>query len=137
MHRYKIGMVATVVAALLTAGTALAAKPNASFSLVLLSSGELRAAALSEPTRGDQVTFNVATDQSDRPFVNVPVLPRVCVRLRHVARFLRRVLHLEPLYTLSSTAWASGPADCTARLVDWGRNGRERTLGTLKFHVNG
>ena len=48
MHKHKIGLAVAVVAVLLTAGTALAAKPNSSFSLVLLPSAQLSAAAVSE-----------------------------------------------------------------------------------------
>lgn len=38
-------------------------------------------------------------------------------------------------FTLSSWSWTGGGADCTARLVSWGKNGRERTLGSLNFAV--
>lgn len=43
----------------------------------------------------------------------------------------------DPVYTLESHVWTGGAATCTARLVDWGKSGRERTLATTNFDVAG
>ena len=39
-------------------------------------------------------------------------------------------------FTLSSSYWQGGEADCTARLVTWSRNGREQPLATTGFRVD-
>lgn len=131
MRKNKIAMVLTAVAVLLVAGTALAGKPSSSLNLVVLSSEDARTAA--EPSWGGLVTFEVTTE-ADRPFVNV--------RCYQGGAFVYDGWHgffdsyvPEPTFTLASTYWTSGEADCTARLVEWSRNGRERELATMGFHV--
>ena len=42
----------------------------------------------------------------------------------------------EPIFTLSSLYWTSGAANCTARLLYFDRQGRERTLTSMDFHVS-
>ena len=82
------------------------------------------------------MTFDVNTTQTDRPFVNV--------RCYQAGQFVYDGWHgffasykAVPNFTLASTYWTSGAADCVARLVDWSQNGRERELATMSFHVAG
>jgi hypothetical protein len=39
------------------------------------------------------------------------------------------------IFTLSSLAWSSGAADCTATLNGQGKGGKPTTLASLSFHV--
>jgi hypothetical protein len=131
-----ITTIATIVLALAAGGTALAGKPTSSLSLVMVGSDGARVAATAEPTWGSRITFDVSTTQTDRPFVNV--------RCYQAGQFVYDGWHgffasyrLDPTFTLASTYWTSGPADCTARLIDFGQNGRERELAAMGFHVAG
>jgi len=133
MRKRRIIGTITAVAALAIGGTALAGKPTSSLSLVLVGSDGARVAAV-EATWGSKVTFDVSTTQTDRPFVNV--------RCYQAGQFVYDGWHgffasykPDPTFTLASTYWTSGAADCTARLIDFGQNGRERELATMSFHV--
>lgn len=134
MSKRTIATVAGIAAALLVAGTALAGKSTSSLRLVVLQSDGARVVA-SEPSWGGQITFDVSTTETDRPFVNV--------RCHQGAAFVYDGWHgffdayvPEATYTLSSLSWTGGGADCVARLVAW-RNGRERVLTTSSFRVTG
>ncbi len=141
MRRVTIGSAAALFAALLVTGTALAGKPaSSSLSLVVLeSSASISAATTSATstgaTQGGEVTFDVTTTQTTRPFVNV--------RCSQNGNFIYDGWHgffegyfTEPIFTLYSDYWTSGAADCTARLVD-GNSAKLRTLATLCFQVAG
>jgi hypothetical protein len=39
-------------------------------------------------------------------------------------------------YTLSSYKWLGGAADCTANLVPFSWNGKEKPLASVSFHVD-
>lgn len=128
----------TVAASLLVlAGTALAGKPSSSLSLVLVSSASSTAlsSAAAEPSYGNAVTFDVSST-ADRPFVNVRCYQNGAFVYDGWHGFFAGYLP-EPNFTLASSYWTEGAADCMARLVEWGRNGRERTLASLDFHVSG
>lgn len=43
----------------------------------------------------------------------------------------------EPIHTLSSAAWTGGDASCTAALIYFAKNGRQRTLASTSFAVSG
>lgn len=122
-----------VVAFLLVIGVATAAKPSSSLSLVVVGSGE-PAAAAAEPSYGSQVTFDVTTNETDRPFVNVRCYQGADFVYDGWHGFFESYLP-DPVFTLASTYWTGGAADCTARLVEWSQNGKQRTLMTLSFHV--
>ncbi len=137
-NRRTITCVAGLVAMLCLAGAAAAGKQTSSLSLVVLSSETALAAAATtpEPSHGGDVTFKVSTTQSERPFVNV--------RCYQDDAFVYDGWHgffdgyyTEPVFTLASSNWTSGAATCTARLVDWGKSGRDRTLATMSFNVAG
>jgi hypothetical protein len=120
----------------LVAGTALAAKGGKPGGGNSSSSLSLR---MVDPTDtvvnyGDQVTFDVATTATDRPDVNVRCYQGEDFVYDGWAGFYPEAWFGQT-FTLSSSSWNDGGADCTARLVMWGRNGRERTLATLGFYV--
>jgi hypothetical protein len=135
MRKSTIVHTLVVVAVLLTAATALAGKSRSTLNLVVLSSSEALAATAAEPSYGDQITFDVSTTATDRPFVNV--------RCYQDGAWVYDGWHgffesygPEPNFTLSAPGyWEGGAADCTARLVKFDSNGRERTLASLGFHV--
>ena len=134
IRRHRIGLSMLVAIGLLVglSSMSLAARGGGStINLVVLPTGTARTAA--DPSQGSQVTFEVES-QADRPFVNL--------RCYQGGEFVYDGWHgffasyyTDPIFTLSSQLWTAGEADCTARLVEWGKNGRERTLATLGFHV--
>ena len=136
MRRKAIAGALAMVAALVVAGTVVAGKPASSFELVVLSSGDARAVAGTGASYGGLVTFDVATTATDRPFVNVRCYQGGAWIYDGWHGFFAGY-YTEPVFTLASDYWAGGAADCSARLVEWGRNGRERTLASLEFHVGG
>ena len=121
---------------LVLVGTAFAGKPSSSLSLVVLSSSPSTASASapSEASYGGQVTFHASTTETDRPFVNLRCYQNGAFVYDAWQGFFGSYLP-DPSFILASDYWTSGAADCTARLVTWGRNGRERTLAALDFHV--
>ena len=135
MRNSKIAMVVGMVAALVFAVTAFAGKPASSLNLVVLPSGTAAAAATTaEPSYGGQVTFDVSTTQTDRPYVNVR-----CFQDGNWVydgwRGFYPSYYTEPVFTLSSNYWTGGAAECTARLVYYDRQGRLRELTSMGFHV--
>ena len=135
MRKYKIAMVAGAVAALVFAATAFAGKPASSLEQVVGPSGtETAAASTPEPSYGGQITFDVQTTQSDRPFVNVRCYQGDSWVYDGWKGFYSSY-YTEPVFTLSSGYWTGGAADCTARLLYYDRQGRDRMLATLDFHV--
>jgi len=95
---------------------------------------------LSEPSategiahHGDQITFHVSTTAT-QPFVNARCSQGEAFVYDGWAGFFSGAWFGRTL-TLSSTYWTRGSADCTARLVTFGSNGRERTLASTTFHV--
>lgn len=122
------------VLATMATGVAFAGKASSSLSLVVLSSAAAPAAATAAPSYGGQITFDVSTTQTDRPYVNV--------RCYQGSSFVYDAwqgfwsgYYTEPNFTLSSAYWMGGAADCTARLVTFCSNGREKTLASMDFHV--
>jgi len=134
MRKDKIAMVVGAVAALVLAATAFAGKPTSDLKLVVLSSGSAPTALTAEPSYGGQITFDVRTTQTDHPSVNVRCDQDGAWVYDGWESFWAGYVP-EPVFTLSSGYWTGGAADCTARLVYFDRQGRERTLTTLDFHV--
>jgi hypothetical protein len=114
----------------LIAGTTVAARGGggSSLSLVTLDSTD------GVPHHGQRVTFDVSTSATDKPYVNV----RCYQDGTHVydawAGFFDSAWFGQE-FTLESNMWVGGGADCDARLVMWGKNGRERTLASISFWV--
>jgi len=121
--------VVALVAVLAVAGVALAGKPSSSLSLVVVPSGEA-AAATAEPSYGDHITFDVATTETDRPFVNLRCYQGDNFVADGWEGFFASYVP-EPVFTLSSDYWTGGAADCTAYVTtpQWA------VLGSTSFHV--
>jgi hypothetical protein len=90
--------------------------------------------AVSGPSHGGQITFEVSTTQTDRPFVNVRCHQGTSWVYDGWHGFFASYVP-DPIYTLSSPYWTQGAATCVADLVTWGSNGRLRTLATTRFSV--
>lgn len=87
-----------------------------------------------QANHGDVVTFAVSTTATDKPYVNVRCYQDGAFVYDAWAGFFPGAWFGQE-FTLSSNAWTDGAADCNARLVMWGNNGRERTLTTMPFPV--
>ena len=84
---------------------------------------------------GQQVTFAVATTATTSPFVSVNCYQgEVWVYTASAGFFAAYPWSRN--FTLSSTAWMSGEAECTARLYSTKTGTRTTTLATTSFHVN-
>ena len=86
------------------------------------------------PNYSDTVTFTVATTATDKPYVSLRCYQGSAFVYDGWAGFFAGAWFGQT-FTLSSETWLSGGADCTARLVMWGSNGRERTLAQQAVHV--
>ena len=82
---------------------------------------------------GDVVTFDVSTS-ADNPYVNVRCYQGGAFVYDSWAGFYSGAWFGQE-FTLTSQYWVSGEADCLARLVYWAKNGDERVLSELAFHV--
>ena len=84
---------------------------------------------------GSQVTFSVATNRTDRPWVSVACYQsRVLVYKQYHGMFAS--YSLDPVFTLGpTTKWTSGGANCTSTLLYFDSNGREHSLATTSFDV--
>lgn len=134
----KIAFALAAVSALVLASAAFAAKPSGSSSitgpyLVATSptGSPVTAAAPTTPQFGDTITFDVSTTQTGNPFVNL-----VCsgdgVGYDSWAAFWPS----NETFILSSPAWTSGAADCTADLGMFSKNGKWKVLASTSFHVD-
>ena len=88
------------------------------------------------PRFGDQVTFLASTTRTEYPWVQNRCWQNGTLVLEQWHGFFDGY-YTDPVFTLASHVWTGGTADCTARLVDWGRSGKERTLATTAFAVSG
>jgi hypothetical protein len=125
--------IALVACALVPIGLAgnTGAKKGSSLNLVVLDSSG-NAAASTEPQWGDQVTFDVSTTAA------YPAVELDCYQSG--VQVYGAVQGVGPSYpyhpfTLSSTAWTGGAADCTATLYSVNKNGSTTNLATLSFGV--
>ena len=87
-------------------------------------------------SRGDTVTFNVATTATDEPFVNLQCFQNGSLVLNGSAGFFAWAMNA-PHYDfgLNSGLWQSGAADCTAYIVKSTSKGWSR-LASTSFHVD-
>ena len=135
MRKDKIAIGLGVITALVIATTAFAAKSTSSLNLVVLGAGAApAAAATAEPSFGGQITFDVSTTQTDTPYVNVRCYQDGAFVYDGWQGFYPSY-YKDPIFTLSSGYWTGGAADCTARLLYFDRQGRDRTLASTSFHV--
>jgi hypothetical protein len=86
------------------------------------------------PNHGETVTFDLSIS-ADKPYVNVRCYQGTAFVYDGWVGYYDGAWFAQS-FTLSSSYWASGAADCTARLVTWSKNGRERTHATMDFHVD-
>lgn len=83
---------------------------------------------------GQQVTFAVTTSATASPFVSLNCYQNGVWVYTASAGFFAAYPWSQK-FTLSSTAWMSGAADCTARLYSTKTGTRTTTLATANFHV--
>jgi hypothetical protein len=133
MRKTTVSLAVGLVALATATGAAFAGKQGSSLNLVVLSTAETPAAA-TQPSYGGQITFDVSTTETDRPSVNVHCYQGTILVYDAWQGFWPGY-YTDPVFTLSSGYWTGGAADCTARLVSFGSNGREKTLASLDFHV--
>jgi len=126
-RRLTVLIAVATLFALLAVSPAAARTSESSLSLVLLDSADGR------PNVGEQVTFDITTAAA-QPFVNVRCYQGDAFVYDAWAGFFDGAWFGQT-FTLSSTYWQSGDADCRARLIKYGRNGREHVLAHLPFRV--
>jgi hypothetical protein len=136
----RLAVTAVLVGSVLTAvGTADAARGGKKGNAVRESSGSSIVLDQAAPARGEQITFTVSTSATDRPFSYVTCYQGGAMVYHstrgHFADYYQ--YYGEPIHTLSSLAWTSGDADCTAELTYMARNGRMRTAASTSFQVSG
>jgi hypothetical protein len=143
MKRRIVHVIAVTALFVGAATPALAAKGgnsgsgSSSITLVTLGStgNTLTAQASTSPRVGDSVTFDVQTSATDRPYILLN-----CYRTGEWIYASQSFYSATnpPLFTLSSSAWTSGGADCTARLGKLNADGTRFTeLASTSFTVNG
>jgi hypothetical protein len=134
----KIGFALVAVSALVFAGAGFAARPSGSSSitgpyLVTTSptGSPVTAASTTTPRFGDTITFDISTTQTGNPFVNL-VCSGAGVGYDSWAAFWPT----NGTFILSSPAWTSGAADCTAKLVMYVNSNKSKVLASTSFHVD-
>jgi hypothetical protein len=85
------------------------------------------------PNWGDTITFNVSTSAT-WPSVEVDCSQNGVLVYEGIVGFYPTYAWSRD-FTLQSSLWTGGAADCTARLYTTGRNGSQQTLATLSFPV--
>jgi hypothetical protein len=88
------------------------------------------------PNVGDTISFNVSTTATDKPWVKLNCTEGGSWVYTSSAGFFAAYAWA-PNFTLSSTMWSSGAADCTATLYKVGSNGKISNLASLGFPVGG
>ena len=87
------------------------------------------------PNWNDQVTFNVSTTATLKPWVKLNCYQAGVWVSTSTAGFFA-AYPWPPNFTLASGGWTGGAGDCTATLYLVTSNGRSKTLATLSFHVD-
>src|SRR5438105_2864019 len=132
----RIASPVALVAVLVLAGAAFAsnsAGPNKQSSSTI--SAPIVVSATASPTTasgqrfGDTITFNVSTTQTDNPFVNL-----VCTGDGVGYDSWAAFWPTSENFILSSPAWTSGAADCTAKLVMYVNSNKYKLLASTSFH---
>jgi hypothetical protein len=135
----KIGVTASLVAMFALGASALGVagngggpnKSSSSLSLVILGSSAFSAASTSTDAHwGDRVTFDLSTSAS-RPFVAVNCYQGGARVYSNSAGFYEG--SMSKTFTLSSSFWTGGAAECTATLYQFMSNGKENILATTSF----
>jgi hypothetical protein len=87
------------------------------------------------PNWNDEVTFNVSTTATDKPYVLLNCYQSGTWVSTGTGGFFASS-PWPPNFTLSSAGWTSGAGDCTATLYMVGSNGRTQNLASMSFHVD-
>ena len=87
------------------------------------------------PNWNDQVSFNVSTSATDKPWVKLNCYQAGVWVSTSSAGFFA-AYPWPPNFTLSSGGWTGGAGDCTATLYMVTSNGRSKNLATLSFRVD-
>jgi hypothetical protein len=134
MRRF-IGFVALVALVVAVPATAFAGKGKgphtlsvSSMDLVLLDSAD------DVPNWGEHVTFAVETTVTEKPFVQLDCFQAGELVYAMSAGFWDGY-RFTKTYTLSSSFWTSGAADCVARLFHVASNGKNVVDMTMPFTV--
>jgi hypothetical protein len=87
------------------------------------------------PNWNDEITFAVSTTATSSPWVRLNCYQGGAWVSTSTAGFFAAYAWA-PNFTLASSGWTSGAADCTATLYQVTSHGRSSTLKTLNFHVD-
>jgi hypothetical protein len=101
---------------------------SSSLNLVLVNSSD------GSPHWGQTVTFDVSTTATDRPYVTLTCSQNGTQVYSMTAGFYPSYPFTH-YYSLSSSAWTGGAADCMADLHYSTSSGKKVTLATLSFAV--
>lgn len=127
-----IACVAALAGALFVAAPAAAApKTTGSSSIQLAQSSLATASVASWPRYGDFVSFDVSTNETAYPWVNLKCFQSGDL----VAEGWDSYANGAGDFGLYSGVWTGGAADCTASLVTL-VNGRWKQLASTSFHVD-
>ena len=128
---------AFVVLALALVPVALAGKPGAGGTTgsSLVTAMVVDQNGNGAPNWNDQITFNVATTATTKPWVKLNCYQSGVWVSTSTAGFFAAYAWA-PNFTLSSGGWTSGAGDCTATLYMVTSNGRTKNLASLSFHVD-
>lgn len=131
----EAGLIAILVVGLI-AGTAFAGKGTKggggnTFTLVMVDdiNGD------QAPNYAETITFDLSTSAS-KPYVNVRCYQGTAFVYDGWVGYYAGAW-FDKAFTLASTTWTGGAANCVARLVTYGKNGREQTLATKSIAVGG
>jgi hypothetical protein len=102
---------------------------GSSLGLVMVSDGNGNGL----PNWGDTITFNVSTTAS-YPSVQLACYQNGALVFNHTAGFFPSYMWSKD-YTLETSSWTSGAANCTATLYYTAKNGSNATLASLTFAV--
>jgi hypothetical protein len=132
--------IASLVGALVLATPAVAASNGngggaaKSSSISLAQPSAATAAAVTGPGYGDLVSFDISTNETATPFVNVNCYQNGALVSEGWEGYFDGALG-DRYFGLYSPVWTGGAADCTASL-DSLVNGRFRVLASTSFHVD-
>jgi hypothetical protein len=120
----EASLVALLVVGLI-AGTAFAGR-NTGSSIDLVMVDDMNGDGA--PNYAETITFDLSTSAA-KPYVNVRCYQGTAFVFDGWAAYYSGAWFGQT-FTLASSSWSAGAADCVARLVVWSKNGREKTLAT-------
>jgi len=140
--RVRFALTAALIAVLVLVPTALAGKPgggsgtggSSSLSLVMF----LDVTGNGLVNYGDTVTFIVSTTATSTPMVRTACTQNGAQVYYHEGGFYAGDpwAPYDQRFTMASSIWTSGAADCVATLYYNGRRGAQVDLKSISFHVD-